>query len=682
MERGARSVNRHWAQLLLRLGPHVPSSPLIDDVPATSGSLTVSPAAGVAGEWGTWTLRYEVGDEPIEELGGLRVQLPEEWHAGIRNSAFRMQASHAREPNRVAARASRADVVLQTIVELESDVSLDKTGRLSNLSGRAGYYDYVTRVIVRRGRLERGEYLDLVFGDTTRGSAGFQAGVLACPPTPVLVAVDHGGSGRFRPHVQRPTLEILPGEPAELVVTARSDAVAGDTIPLRVALVDRWANAATSAADLHLEVVEGAADLPAKAVLPAGIGWVEIPATPRGAGVLRIRVRDGARALSAVSNPVVVHEARPERQVYWGDIHSHTHISADGLGSGREAYDYARHISCLDFYSRTDHASYFETGSPIADFEGYAALADKADHPGEFATVHGYELSFGSPYGHHNVYFRGRPALPGDEYTLTLPELWKALRGETALTIPHHTLKMPEVVDWTDTDDPDLRRNFEIFSAHGLSEAFDPAHPLAVEQSLFTNASTTQRRGTSAQRAWEDGLRLSTLASSDDHRAHPGMPHQGLIAVRAAALTREDVFDAMRERRTYATTGARILLEFTAGGIEMGGEGRSPRPVAIRASAVGTDVIEVVEVLRHVVGRPGFRVVASLRPQADRFDWDVTDDPGPGAAIYYVRLRQHGLVRGVVAMAWSSPVWITAAGPAPSSASASASAAGDPMGDE
>ncbi len=619
MEGGARSVNRHWAQLLLRTSPHVATAPFVDERLLASGSVTVSPATGIAGRFGTWRVRYEVGDVPIEELGGIRVQLPEEWHAGIRNSAFRAQATQQREPGYIRGRSSRADVVLQTVVELESDVSLDKTGRLSNLSGRAGYYDVVTRVIVRRGRLEPGDILELVYGDTDGGSPGFQAGILASDPLPVLVAVDTDGTGRFRMHADRPTLQLVADEPVELLATARSDAVLGEPIVLKLALVDRWANPATDATapvEVAIDVVEGTADLPAAVTIPPGAAGRRSGSRRRRPASCDYGPRSAGRRLSAMANPVRVHPSAPERRTFWGDIHSHTQLSADGLGRGADAYAYARHVSGLDFLSRTDHASYFETGNAIADFEGCADLADANDDPGSFVALQGYEVSFDAPYGHHNVYFRDRPVLPGDEYTITLPELWKALRGRDALTVPHHTLKMPAVVDWTDTHDPDLRRNFEIFSAHGLSEAFDPSHPLAIEQSRFTNNSVSSRRGTSAQQAWEDGLRLSTLASSDDHRAHPGMPHQGAVAVLATDLSRDGVFDAMRERRTYGTTGARILLQFSAGGIGMGGEGAAARPLAVRTEAVGTDVIDVVEVLRHVVGRPGFHVIADCRPGA------------------------------------------------------------------
>ena len=111
--------------------------------------------------------------------------------------------------------------------------------------------------------------------------------------------------------------------------------------------------------------------------------------------------------------------------------------------------------------------------------------------------------------------------------------------------------------------DPERRRNFEIYSAHGLSEAFDPTHPLAFEQSDFTSAGRSGREPQFAQNAWMAGLEVSTIAASDDHRSHPGQPHWGLAAIRATGLTREEIFDGLYRRRTYGTTGACILLDFT-----------------------------------------------------------------------------------------------------------------------
>jgi hypothetical protein len=226
-----------------------------------------------------------------------------------------------------------------------------------------------------------------------------------------------------------------------------------------------------------------------------------------------------------------------------------------------------------------------------------------------------------------------------------------------ALTIPHHTGKFPQPVK-VDDHDPELRRNFEIYSAHGSSEVYDPAHPLAFEQSDFTMASTSAEEGLFAQDAWKRGLVLSTIAASDDHRAHPGQPHWGLAAAVAPALTREAIFDALYQRRTYGTTGARILLDFRVNEEPMGGEttvGGTPR---LRLEAHGTDVIESVEILRYSERDGGFRIIYELHPNAFDFEWFGTDDGFRDDSIYYLRLRQRGTIRGRIVMAWSSPIWV------------------------
>lgn len=154
-------------------------------------------------------------------------------------------------------------------------------------------------------------------------------------------------------------------------------------------------------------------------------------------------------------------------------------------------------------------------------------------------------------------------------------------------------------------------------------------------------------------------VELETDAASRQGLA-PGQV--GIVAVRAAAVTRADVFDALHDRRTYAITGSRIVLDVSVAGVEMGGQGEAAGPVGIRCTARGTDVVDLVEVLRHAGGQPGFRVIASLCSFAETVDWSVSDDPPRGPAICYVRLRQRTPVRGRIPMAWSSPVWLEVRG--------------------
>ena len=136
------------------------------------------------------------------------------------------------------------------------------------------------------------------------------------------------------------------------------------------------------------------------------------------------------------------------------------------------------------------------------------------------------------------------------------------------------------------------------------------------------------------------------------------MTHTGLTAVFAGELTREAIFDALASRRTYATTGQRILLEFELAGSPMG-------------SVVQAEGKVKGEVTVAAPGEIQFAEVWGLGP--DSGDWAVVirwDDPGRflqeefevsidgGTAVYYLRVGlkdQHG---NRDARAWSSPIWI------------------------
>jgi len=77
-----------------------------------------------------------------------------------------------------------------------------------------------------------------------------------------------------------------------------------------------------------------------------------------------------------------------------------------------------------------------------------------------------------------------------------------------------------------------------------------------------------------AQEAWAKGYRLGVIAGSDTHVGTPGRNivncerdemlvfSNGIAGVWADQLTREGIFGALKERRCFGTTGARIIVEF------------------------------------------------------------------------------------------------------------------------
>jgi hypothetical protein len=72
----------------------------------------------------------------------------------------------------------------------------------------------------------------------------------------------------------------------------------------------------------------------------------------------------------------------------------------------------------------------------------------------------------------------------------------------------------------------------------------------------------------------------------------------GLTAVEMPALTRAALWDALKSRRCYATTGERIVLSFRAGDARMGDEIRVARLPSFDVEVEGTAPIEAIDFYR------------------------------------------------------------------------------------
>lgn len=161
-------------------------------------------------------------------------------------------------------------------------------------------------------------------------------------------------------------------------------------------------------------------------------------------------------------------------------------------------------------------------------------------------------------------------------------------------------------------------------------------------------------QGASVQDALALGWRLGFVAGTDNHEGHPtqrGNQYVGMTCFRAAELTREAIWQAMDQRRTYATSGVPIVADFVVNGTTSGGEAllAPNQGVTFSAQLHGTAPIERVEIIS------GGRCVWHDQPQ--RWDVELDDITLPAQstseAYYYLRLRQADGHR-----AWLSPVWL------------------------
>lgn len=352
-----------------------------------------------------------------------------------------------------------------------------------------------------------------------------------------------------------------------------------------------------------------------------------------------------AEVRPAVRRPTVelVDEARDParrdgRRTLFGDIHQHS-AHSDGIGTADEPYLRARYEYGDDFCALTDHESFIGKRIGPGEWAHLCRVAERHDEPGRFATLYAYEWT-GRMYpgpGHKVVYMPGPglPVISRDEVTVGAEVVARA-KALGGFAVPHH-------VGWTGADedghDPVGQPVWEICSCHGCYEMAD--HPLGQRG---------ERRDQMAHAMLQRGHRFGFIACSDGHGLlyHHGVARKrdpfrtGVTAVQATACTREAIMSAIRERRCYATSGVKILLDLRAADRPMGSDLGAVGRVPVRLEATGVRDIARLE----LVGPDG--VVAASTPEARHA---VLEAEVEERFVYGRVVQQDG------EMAWSSPVF-------------------------
>ncbi len=369
-------------------------------------------------------------------------------------------------------------------------------------------------------------------------------------------------------------------------------------------------------------------------------------------GLYRVRAYDVATGeLLAQSNPLeVLDDDSDDLNVYWGEIHGHTEMS-DGFGGFEQMFIHARDEGCQDFAAAADHACYFTDN----EWEWMQDVANSLNERGGFVTLLGYEWA--GRQGHRCIYARGRRLrlFRGMyEPESTLDVVYQHFHDDTDIVAgPHHTGANGRM----EHHDPSIERFIEVYSMWGASDRvgapkaplFPGAHPLPAHDWLNAGAMLGFTGGGDCH----EGKSAWTPDDPDGQgSALHGFAHQlryrcGLTAALMPELRRRALVEALRERRTWATTGARILLDFEVSDVEMGQEGKAKR-AEVEATVHGAGELARLEIIRdgavvHAVEVEGLDV---------EIKWEDPKEVGERAWYYLHVIQRDG------EEAWSSPVWL------------------------
>ncbi len=246
-------------------------------------------------------------------------------------------------------------------------------------------------------------------------------------------------------------------------------------------------------------------------------------------------------------------------KLFYGDLHEHSDISVCnrvGDQSLDESYQNLRDLARHDFVCITDHG--YNINPYLWNYN--AKMARVNDDPGRFVAFLGQEWTSSfeeTSHEHAHGFFGHRNLILSDLYfptwwnarnRQTPSEVWEDLRKMNAdfVHIPHQLADAGNVpTDWSFHDDV-AQPVAEIFQTRGSYEFYG-----ALRQA----PRTIPGPGSFLQDAWAQDIVIGVIASPD----HGG--GYGKACVFAEELSRESILDALRARRCYGTTAAKIFVD-------------------------------------------------------------------------------------------------------------------------
>jgi hypothetical protein len=474
---------------------------------------------------------------------------------------------------------------------------------------------------VGRGYLRAGDTLTIRLGDRRNGSPGLRLQTNVEKNVQLRTSVDAFATYEFCELPEQPAFDLVAGPATRWKAILPSLALAGEPFRLAIVAEDMWGNPTEDAANtLQLESSRPLRSLPDNVIIKKGdppcvIGNLEADS----AGDLDLRVTSNGRVL-AQTNPLRVVTAAPLRR-YWADLHGQSGETV-GMGTAEEYFRYARDKAFIDMVGHQGND--FQITDSF--WKELNELTAQFDRPGKFVCLPGYEWSGNTGMGgDRNVFFRheGRPIrrsshilVEGETSTgaiYTADKLFEFLSNEDCRVIAHVGGRYADVKY---AHDGRVERTVEVHSTWGTFEWI-------------------------LHDAFEKGFRVGVVCHSDDHKGRPGATTPGASTFGAIGglscyfmpeLTRDALFEALRKRWHYGTTGTRLFLDvrgtFDA---DVMGFSEDPKlgpteelpvreammgdiirpmavPMKLSVEVIGTAPLDRVDVLH------GTRVVQSARP--------------------------------------------------------------------
>ena len=334
-----------------------------------------------------------------------------------------------------------------------------------------------------------------------------------------------------------------------------------------------------------------------------------------------------------------------EYKTYFGQIHSHTAQGSDGIGTYDEAYSHAKDVAHADFFAITDHSNWFDNdkvanikdGSMSTRWNDMHGAADKYNENGKFVAIAAYEMTWSGStggYGHINTF-----NTPGFETRnnskMDLKTYYDAIGTQTQsisqLNHPGKTFgDFDDFAYWSPQADKVVNL-IEVGNGEGAvrGSGYFPSYD------YYT-------------RALDKGWHVAPTNNQDNHKGKWVDANTARTVIVAKDLTRDSIYEAMQQKRVYASEDNDLKVSYKVNGQVMGSSLKDAKLLSFSIKATDPDVQDKISKVSII--SDGGAVVAEKTFDSNTISWDTAMDAKN--SYYYVKI-----VEKDQDIAATAPVW-------------------------
>ena len=365
----------------------------------------------------------------------------------------------------------------------------------------------------------------------------------------------------------------------------------------------------------------------------------------RGNQIAKIDISDASNNKTSfewyftVGTPIYTH--------YRGLLHSHTNAS-DGHGTFDDAYYMSKYKANLDFFAITEHSNMFDNFikcnlNNADSSEEWTLLEDTKDKfttSNEFIALRGFEMSYDytnpNSLGHINI-FNSKGFITEQHPNMD------------NLTTFYNTISLDENLIGQ-FNHPCLDFGlFNNFNYHANADKI--INLIEVGNGYKENTSDNRVSFDKYQLALDKGWHLSPTCNQDNHIVDFGVANEFRTVILATALTEDSIYDALKNRRTYATQDKNLKIDFNINDLPMGTIINNPSKLHLSVSAIDPDYDDFIKEIQIISNNAKLIKSKTFDSNIAKLECNIKDTQSN--TFYYIKIIQNNDKVSVTA-----PIWI------------------------